>query len=79
MTKLRQDALSLLEEIPEDKLVFIIQIMEGVAGLYKQDEKQRESAFQTLERLRKTEPVSLDDKAELASYREEKYGNASVN
>lgn len=68
MTKLRQDALSLLEEIPEDKLVFIIQIMEGVAGLYGQKENQREKAFQT-----------LDYKEELASYREEKYGNASVD
>lgn len=79
MTKLRQDALSLLEEIPEDKLVFIIQIMEGVAGLYGQKENQREKAFQTLERLRKSGAVNLDYKEELASYREEKYGNASVD
>ena len=79
MTKLRQDALSLLEEIPEDKLVFVIQILEGVAGLYSQDESQREKAFQTLERLRKPSTVNLDYKAELASYREEKYGNAGVN
>ncbi|XCP86751.1 UDP-N-acetylenolpyruvoylglucosamine reductase [Roseburia hominis] len=79
MTKLRQDALSLLEEIPEDKLVFIIQIMEGVTGLYGQQEDKREKAFHTLERLRKSVPVSLDYEKELASYREEKYGNASVD
>ncbi|EET58105.1 hypothetical protein BRYFOR_09943 [Marvinbryantia formatexigens DSM 14469] len=79
MTKLRQDAITLLNEIPEDKLVFIIQIMEGVAGLYGQDDERRTKAFQTLERLRKTDVVDLDYKEELASYREEKYGNAGVD
>ncbi len=79
MTKLRQDALSLLEEIPEDKLVFIIQIMEGVTGLYGQQEEKREKAFHTLERLRKKVPIQLDDEKELAAYREERYGNAGVN
>ena len=73
MTKLRRDALTLLEEIPEDKLVFLIQIMEGVAGLYGKNKTGHEEAFQTLERLRKKEPVNLDYKEELASYREEKY------
>ena len=79
MTKLRENALSLLEKIPEDKLVFLIQIMEGVAGLYKKNESQCETAFQTLERLRKKEPFNLDYEAELASYREEKYGVTSVD
>lgn len=79
MTKLRQDAISLLEEIPEDKLVFIIQIMEGVTGLYSQPEDKRETAFHTLERLRKKTPVLLDYEKELAAYREERYGDAGVN
>ena len=30
MTALRKDAMDLLERMPEDKLYFIIQIMEGV-------------------------------------------------
>ena len=34
MTALRKDAMDLLERMPEDKLYFIIQIMEGVTGLY---------------------------------------------
>ena len=39
MTRLRQDAIELLEQVPEDKLIFMIQIMKGVRGLYK-DENQ---------------------------------------
>lgn len=42
MTALRKDAMDLLERMPEDKLYFIIQIMEGVTGLYgSESEKVR--------------------------------------
>ena len=34
MTALRKDAMDLLERMPEDKLHFIVQIMQGVSGLY---------------------------------------------
>ena len=73
MTALRQSAIMELEKIPEDKLSFVIQIMQGVNGLYNDTDKEREEAFERLEQLRKKGTVT-DDKAELASYREEKYG-----
>lgn len=73
MTALRQSAILELEKIPEDKLSFVIQIMQGVNGLYNDTDKEREEAFERLEQLRKKGTVT-DDKAELASYREEKYG-----
>lgn len=50
---MRKDAFELLEAIPEDKLTFIIQIMEGVNGLYKDDRAEREAAFERLESKRK--------------------------
>lgn len=62
-----------LEKIPEDKLSFVIQIMQGVNGLYTDTRSERKEAFAKLEQLRKKGTV-VDDKAELASYREEKYG-----
>ena len=34
MTALRQSAMMELKKIPEDKLSFVIQIMQGVNGLY---------------------------------------------
>ncbi|HJB01913.1 MAG TPA: UDP-N-acetylenolpyruvoylglucosamine reductase [Candidatus Mediterraneibacter merdavium] len=57
MTKIRRDAIKLLEQIPEDKLIFIIQIMQGMNGLYKEDDmKEREKALRSLARLRRKMP-----------------------
>ncbi len=33
MTAIRQEAIQMLEKVPEDKLDFVIQIMRGVNGL----------------------------------------------
>ena len=73
MTAMREEAFELLEQMPEDKLVFIIQIMQGVNGLYNDSNKERKDAFARLEQLRKKGTVT-DDDAELASYMEDKYG-----
>ena len=75
MTKLRKDAFTLLEQMPEDKLVFIVQIMQGVKGIYADEDNsnEREEAFERLEKMRK-KADHLDYDKELASYREEKYG-----
>ena len=73
MTALRQSAMMELEKIPEDKLSFVIQIMQGVNGLYSDTNSARKEAFARLEQLRKKGTVT-DDAAELASYREDKYG-----
>ena len=75
MTALRKSAIMELEKIPEDKLSFVIQIMQGVNGLYgdSNSNKERKDAFSKLEQLRKKGTVT-DEAAELASYREDKYG-----
>lgn len=73
MTALRKSAIMELEKIPEDKLSFVIQIMQGVNGLYGDSNKERKDAFSRLEQLRKKGTVA-DEAAELASYREDKYG-----
>ena len=73
MTALRQSAMMELEKIPEDKLSFVIQIMLLVNGLYNDTNSERKEAFARLEQLRKKGTVT-DDAAELASYREDKYG-----
>lgn len=73
MTSLRQSVIKELEKLPEDKVSFILQIMQGVNGLYNDNQSERKEAFARLEQLRKTGTVT-DCDAELASYREEKYG-----
>lgn len=73
MTVLRQSAIRELEKLPEDKLSFVIQIMQGVNGLYQDTQLEKKEAFARLEQLRKRGTVS-DYDAELVAYREEKYG-----
>lgn len=73
MTALRERAIRELEKLPEDKVNFILQIMQGVNGLHDDNLSERKEAFERLEQLRKKGTV-IDYDAELASYREEKYG-----
>ena len=73
MTTLRQSAMRELEKLPEDKVSFVLQIMQGVNGLCNDEQTERKEAFARLEQLRKKGTVN-DYDAELASYREEKYG-----
>lgn len=72
MTALRESAIRELEKLPEDKVGYILQIMQGVNGLYN-NQLERKEAFTRLEQLRKKGTVT-DYDAELASYRDEKYG-----
>ena len=44
MTAIRKEAIQLLEKVPEDKLGFVIQIMQGVNGLLGvSDTKEKEA------------------------------------
>lgn len=44
MTAIRQEAIQMLEKVPEDKLSFVIQIMQGVNGLLEAlNTKEREA------------------------------------
>ena len=78
MTSLRKNAFELLEKIPEDKLTFVIQIMQGVNGLYNDDRVEREAAFERLEKI-KRKVDNLNYEEELATYREEKFGHESID
>lgn len=79
MTALRKDAMELLEQMPEDKLHFIVQIMQGVSELCgTENQTIRNRAFDRLESLRRKAP-QLDYDNELASYREEKYGTSDIS
>ena len=45
MTAIRQKAIQMLEKVPEDKLSYVIQIMQGVNGLLEGSEKKAESTM----------------------------------
>lgn len=46
MTAIRQEAMQMLERIPEDKLSFVIQIMQGVNGLIGMPERSEKKAVE---------------------------------
>ena len=73
MTALRQSAMKELERLPEDKISFVLQILQGVNGLYNDNQSEKKEAFERLEQLRR-KGTDVDYDAELAEYREEKYG-----
>ena len=79
MTTLRKNAMDLLEQMPEDKLYFIVQIMQGVKRLYGTEKQAaKDQAFEMLEGIRKKVP-ELDYDKELENYREEKYGISDIS
>lgn len=79
MTVLRKNAMDLLEKMPEDKLYFVVQILQGINGLYGTPEQEmRDSAFEKLESLRRKN-TQIDYDKELESYREEKYGATNIS
>ena len=51
MTALRQSAMKELERLPEDKIGFVLQIMQGVNGLYNDNQSEKKKAFERLEQL----------------------------
>ena len=46
MTAIRQEAMQMLERVPEDKLSFVIQIMQGVNGLIGVSEKNEKKTME---------------------------------
>ena len=73
MTALRQSAIMELEKLPEDKLSFIIQIMQGVNGLYADTNLERKEAFARLEQLRRKGNVSDYDTSEVKAIEPKDY------
>ncbi|MBD5549188.1 MAG: hypothetical protein HDQ97_17680 [Lachnospiraceae bacterium] len=45
MTAIRQEAVQMLEKVPEDKLSYVIQIMQGVNGLLGMPETKAKSSI----------------------------------
>lgn len=73
VTTLRESAIRELEKLPENKINFVLQIMQGVNGLYNDNQSEKKEAFARLEQLRRKGTVT-DYDAELAFYRGKKYG-----
>ena len=76
---LRQRAVDMIDRMPEEKLYYVVQLLESVEGLSEKVEEgaktPEQRALEDLQRFRKRSNVEIDYKAELAEAREEKYAN----
>lgn len=79
MTKIREQTLKMLEKLPDEKMIYIFNILQNIEALSMSEETQRElateGAFETLMKYSRTLPENFDYKAELEAARMEKYGS----
>lgn len=77
MTAMKERAIDIISRIPEEKLYYVIQLLESIEGLseniIKEAKTPAQIALEDLQRFRKQSDVEIDYKAELAKAREEKY------
>lgn len=77
MTAMKEKAIDMISRMPEEKLYYVIQLLESIEGLSKNMIKEAKTpeqrALEDLQRFRKRSNVEIDYKAELAKAREEKY------
>ncbi len=74
---LQEKAVDMISRMSEEKLYYVVQLLESVEGLSENmvsgAKTQAQSALEDLQRFRKRSNVEIDYKAELARAREEKY------
>ena len=86
MTALKKQALEILQDVPEDKMSYVVLILKGLSGLLNEkinsntmpipELNPSADALEAWEDLRKYKgiiPCVIDEKAELAKARDEKY------
>lgn len=77
MTVIKEQAIEMIKKLPDDKVIYVVNILEGLEGLYAGNEEQALSksqiAYQTLQHLRRRGTKDIDYKSELAEALEEKY------
>ena len=80
MTALKEQLVETIKEIPDDKIIYIAEIIKSIQGYSKETPKEnitnsKLEAFKELEKLIKPFPSDFDYDKELESAREEKYGH----
>ena len=78
MTSMQNDAISMIQKMPEEQLSALLVIMHAMHFNDQESEKgKKHRDFLELEQLRRPIP-NLDPEKELAEWREEKFGNADL-
>lgn len=80
MSGQRRNAITLLEQIPEEKVSFVLQILQGIQEVDSTARiNEKEEAYNRLESMRKKADLGLDYESELAEYRNVRYGYESAD
>lgn len=77
MTMIQEQAIEMIKRMPDDKIYYVVSILEGIEGLFSDTKvggtTTAQKAYQNLQRFRKSGSVERDYKAELRAALEEKY------
>lgn len=81
MTRIREKTLAMIEKLPDDKIVYIFNILQNIEALSMEKDKSdtiaADDAFEVLMKYHKKLPEDFDYKAELEAARVEKYGGSN--
>ena len=77
MTVMQERAFEMIKRLPDDKVYYIVRMVEGIEGLIPENVMEvstaEQKAYENLQRFRKCSDVEIDYKAELMQALEDKY------
>lgn len=78
MTQLKERAVEMIQRMPEEKMFYVMNILQNLEGMAvdkNTDKEQAIAAFEDIMRYRGRLSADFDADRELAEAREEKYGH----
>lgn len=77
MTVMQERAFEMIKRLPDDKVYYIVRMLEGIERLIPENVMEvstaEQKAYENLQRFRKCSDVEIDYKAELMQALEDKY------
>jgi hypothetical protein len=80
MSPMKETAIRLIQEIPDDKIAYVLHVIRGINGLHKTPsttDGDRMKAYSSLQKFRGAIPSDFDYAKELAESRAERYESAN--
>lgn len=78
MTLMQERAMNLIKKMPDDKIYYLINLLDGLVEMPLVDENEltaSQKAYENLQKFRRRGTADIDYKEELYSALEEKYGS----
>ncbi len=80
MTLIKEKAVEMIQRMPDDNMLYVINILRNLEEMStnkEKDKREAEEAFQNILTMERRLPENFDMKRELQEAMEEKYGNFS--